>query len=151
MDPTCGPDSWTRIVDLTCGPNSWTRLVDPTHGPDLWTDSWIQLVDPICAPDSWTRLVDQTPGPDSWIPKKQGVVLDWTCGSSMRGRCLTHGSSPRGALKYRIRETPNPSTDVDSSTNILVSACVEKRANSNSVFFLFRAGQGREAGQGRAG
>ena len=27
--------------------------------------------------------------------------MDWTCGSSTGGRCLTHGSSPRGALKVR--------------------------------------------------
>ena len=33
----------------------------------------------------------------------------------------------RGTLKkFRIRETPNISTDADSSTDIFVSACVKK-------------------------
>ena len=35
--------------------------------------------------------------------------------------------------KSRIRETPNLSNDADSSTNIFVSACVKKEADS--IFF----------------
>ena len=36
-------------------------------------------------------------------------------------------------LKNCIRETPNVSTDADSSTNIFVSPCVKIEANS--IFF----------------
>ena len=91
VDPTCGPDLWTRLMDPTrgplkirfflriglverptCGPKLWTRIMDPTRSPDLFTP----LVDPTrgalktmsCSGlDSWiVRLVDPNRGPDSF-------------------------------------------------------------------------------------
>ena len=112
MDPTCGPDSWTRLVDRTREPGLRTALADPTCGPNSRTRSWTQLVHATCAPDFCTRLmrsrlVDPTHQPNSWTrlmgltcrALTRVVVPDWTRGLSERGWCLTRGSSLRGGLK----------------------------------------------------
>ena len=85
----------SRLVDLNRWPNSFTLLIHPTH-----SSKWLSL------------LMDPTCG-----ALKQGVVPDWTFGSSTRGRCfITHGPS-LWSLKnkelFRIGLTDCPCMGVD--------------------------------------
>ena len=112
--------AWSRMAPRPLS-NTLKLLVHPPHPPDSST----QLLEPWqkrSRSQLHSGIVHALKVFDSWIlhawspkykelfqirlmgrpcvdPKKQGIVEDWTCGSSTRGRCSTHGSSPCGALK----------------------------------------------------
>ena len=95
MDANCGPDPW--IIPAWSLINKELFRIELMDRPRVGGfNSWIVT--------TWSLknkklfrigLVDRP----RVEPYNQGVVPYWTSGSSTRGRCLTHGSSPRRALK----------------------------------------------------